>query len=66
MPTRVDEYLTGKAAAVWQGALVVRDEHAFFLRRPSQEGLELGTTLTAARRALYAVIEHHKQGQQGS
>jgi hypothetical protein len=61
MTTRVDIYLTRKAAAVWSDALVVRvDEHAFVLQRPGQEDLELGHTLTSARQALYAVIRHHK------
>jgi hypothetical protein len=66
MPTRVEAYLTGKAAAVWPAALIVRvdDEHGtrFYLQRPGQADLELGGEFNEARRALYATIKHHKAG----
>ncbi len=67
MPTRVEAYLTGKAAAVWPAALVIRVEHEhalqrFVLQRPGHEDLDLGAEFGEARRALYAAIKHHKAG----
>lgn len=68
MPTRVENYLTGKALAAWPAALVVRvdDDNGtrFLLQRPGHEDLQLAQTFGEARRALYNAIRHHKAGGQ--
>ena len=67
-PPAVESYLTGKAAALWPAALVVRveenDAQRFVLKRPGHDDLVLGATFGDARRALYAAIRHQKAGGQ--
>lgn len=51
---------------MWPAALIVRvdDENGtrYVLQRPNLPDVELGEEFGAARRALYAAIDHHKAG----
>lgn len=66
MPARIEQFLTGKARAVWPTALVVRvdDENGqrFLLQVPAQSDVDLGAEFNEARRSLYALRDHVKAG----
>jgi hypothetical protein len=66
MPARIEQFLTGKARAVWPTALVVRvdDEHGqrYLLQIPGSADVGLGDEFNEARRSLYALRDHIKAG----
>lgn len=66
MPVRVEQFLTGKARAVWPAALIVRveDEHGqrYLLQIPGRQDVDLGAEFNEARRSLYALRDHVKAG----
>lgn len=67
MPARIEQFLTGKARAVWPAALIVRvdDENGhqrFLLQIPGHPDVDLGDEFNEARRSLYALRDHVKAG----
>lgn len=68
---RIDSYLTRKAAAIWDGALVVDHGHTWTLRRPGHEDVTLAADpptpaarlFTTAREALYQLIDAEEESR---